>query len=162
MMTPSYRARLALRQEAEPALNSNRRMVLPTLIISPPPHHHLQVLARSLTTTPIHRARVRLIRGDTTPFSQDPPSTRLLSPIPPCNPKGCIIRLPHCLLSISSIGPHRSFHQRHLIRPLAPLSRHPSNASGTGTKWRCRKSHYPPSHAVFLQIRQLSSHNDRD
>ena len=89
MTTPSYRARLALHQEAKPTLNRNRCMgVLPTLIISHPPHHPLQGLARSLTTTPIHRARVRLTRGDTTPFSLDPPSTRLLSPIPPCNPKG--------------------------------------------------------------------------
>ena len=88
MTTPSYRARLALHQEAKPTLNSSHCMVLPTLITSPPPHHLLQAPARFLITILNHKARARQIRGHITPFSQGPPSTRLPCPIPPCSRKG--------------------------------------------------------------------------
>lgn len=89
MMMPSYRALLALHQETKLTPKHLRCMGLPpTLIISPPLHHLLQAPALFLTTTPIHRARVRLIRGDITPFSQGPPSTPLPCPIRRCNQQG--------------------------------------------------------------------------
>jgi hypothetical protein len=89
MMTPSYRAQLAPHQEAKLTPSSNHRcMDHPTLIISPPPHHLLQDPALFLTTTLIHKTRVRLNRGDITLSSQGPPSTHLPCPIPLCNRKG--------------------------------------------------------------------------
>ena len=87
MMTPSCRARLALRQEARLTLNNSPCTALPTLTTSPLPHHHLQVPSRLRITTLSHKARVRPIREDTTPCSQGP-STHLPYLIPPCSRKG--------------------------------------------------------------------------
>lgn len=83
MMTPSCRAPLALHQEAKLTLSNSHCTALPALTTSPLPHHHLQAPSRLLITALSHKARVRLIRGGTTPCSQGP-STHLPCLIPPC------------------------------------------------------------------------------
>jgi hypothetical protein len=78
MMTPSCRARLALHQEARLILNNSHCTALPTSLtltaswLHAPPRHHLQVPSRLRIKTLNHKARLRLIRWDTTSYSQRP------------------------------------------------------------------------------------------
>ena len=79
MITPSCRARLALHQEARLILNTSHCTALSTLTLTltaPWPHaypiHHLQVPSRPRITTLNHKARLRLIRWNTTSYSQSP------------------------------------------------------------------------------------------